>query len=70
MRARGAYNATKFALEGLTDTMRQEIAGTNIDLILVQPGLFGHAFGKMPISSSKNGYPGKIPAIRIFMPKA
>lgn len=38
MRARGAYNATKFALEGLTDTMRQEIAGTNIDLILVQPG--------------------------------
>jgi NAD(P)-dependent dehydrogenase (short-subunit alcohol dehydrogenase family) len=38
MRARGAYNATKFALEGLTDTMRQEIAGTNVDLILVQPG--------------------------------
>ncbi|HCP17842.1 MAG TPA: short-chain dehydrogenase [Alphaproteobacteria bacterium] len=38
MRARGAYNATKFALEGLTDTMRQEITGTNVKLILVQPG--------------------------------
>ncbi|MGB1036153.1 MAG: SDR family NAD(P)-dependent oxidoreductase [Candidatus Puniceispirillales bacterium] len=38
MRARGAYNATKFALEGWTDTMRLEISDTNVDLILVQPG--------------------------------
>lgn len=38
MRVRGAYNATKFALEGLTDTMRIELANTNIHLILVEPG--------------------------------
>lgn len=38
MRARGAYNSTKFALEGLTDTMRQEIVDTNVELILVEPG--------------------------------
>lgn len=38
MRARGAYNATKFALEGWTDTMRLELSDTNVDLILVQPG--------------------------------
>jgi NAD(P)-dependent dehydrogenase (short-subunit alcohol dehydrogenase family) len=35
---RGAYNATKFALEGLTDTMRIEMRDTNIDIILIEPG--------------------------------
>ncbi len=38
LRFRGAYNATKFALEGLTDTMRLELHRTNIHLILVEPG--------------------------------
>lgn len=35
---RGVYNATKFALEGLSDTMRLEMRGTNIDIILIEPG--------------------------------
>ncbi|SDZ56018.1 Short-chain dehydrogenase [Jannaschia faecimaris] len=35
---RGAYNATKFALEGLTDTLRIEMSGTGIDVILIEPG--------------------------------
>ncbi|WP_299916982.1 SDR family NAD(P)-dependent oxidoreductase [uncultured Roseobacter sp.] len=35
---RGAYNATKFALEGLTDTMRIEMRDTPIDVILIEPG--------------------------------
>ncbi len=35
---RGAYNASKFALEGLTDTLRLELKGTNIHLSLIQPG--------------------------------
>ena len=38
MRLRGAYNATKFALEGLTDTMRLELHGSGIKMILVEPG--------------------------------
>ncbi len=38
MRWRGAYNATKFALEGLTDTLRLELEDTNIDVILIEPG--------------------------------
>ena len=38
LKMRGAYNATKFALEGLTDTMRIELAGTGVDLVLVEPG--------------------------------
>jgi NAD(P)-dependent dehydrogenase (short-subunit alcohol dehydrogenase family) len=35
---RGAYVATKFALEGLTDTLRLELAGTGIHVSLIEPG--------------------------------
>lgn len=38
MRYRGAYNASKFALEGLADTLRQELAGTGIHVSLIEPG--------------------------------
>ena len=38
LKYRGAYNATKFALEGLTDTMRLELRGSPIKLILIEPG--------------------------------
>ncbi|MBV0913181.1 SDR family oxidoreductase [Anianabacter salinae] len=41
---RGAYVATKFALEGLTDTLRMEMADTGIDVILIEPGPIGTAF--------------------------
>ncbi|WP_020209522.1 SDR family oxidoreductase [Gilvimarinus chinensis] len=35
---RGAYNASKFALEGITDTLRLELADTNIKVSLIEPG--------------------------------
>ena len=35
---RGAYVATKFALEGLTDVLRIEMADTPIKVILIEPG--------------------------------
>ncbi|AXC49331.1 SDR family NAD(P)-dependent oxidoreductase [Paracoccus suum] len=35
---RGAYNATKFALEGLTDTLRLEMEDTPIRVVLIEPG--------------------------------
>lgn len=38
MRWRGAYVATKFALEGLTDVLRLEMLDTPIKVILVEPG--------------------------------
>ena len=38
MRYRGAYNATKFAMEGLTDTMRLENPDPDIHFILIEPG--------------------------------
>ena len=41
---RGAYNASKFALEGLTDTLRQELHRTNIHLSLLEPGPIASRF--------------------------
>lgn len=38
MRWRGAYVATKFAMEGLSDVLRIEMKGTGIDVILIEPG--------------------------------
>ena len=38
LRWRGAYVATKFALEGLTDVLRVEMAKTPIKVILIEPG--------------------------------
>jgi NAD(P)-dependent dehydrogenase (short-subunit alcohol dehydrogenase family) len=35
---RGAYNASKHALEGLTDTLRLELTGTGIYISLIEPG--------------------------------
>lgn len=35
---RGAYVATKFAMEGLSDVLRIEMRGTGIEVILIEPG--------------------------------
>jgi len=35
---RGAYNASKFAIEGFSDTLRLELAGTDIHVSLIEPG--------------------------------
>lgn len=38
MKYRGAYNASKFALEGWSDTLRLELKGSNIHVSLIEPG--------------------------------
>jgi len=35
---RGAYNASKYAIEGLSDTLRMELRDTNIHISLIEPG--------------------------------
>jgi NAD(P)-dependent dehydrogenase (short-subunit alcohol dehydrogenase family) len=35
---RGAYTASKYALEALSDTLRLELRGTNIHVALIEPG--------------------------------
>lgn len=38
LKFRGAYVASKYAIEGLSDTLRQELIGTNIFISLIEPG--------------------------------
>lgn len=38
LRYRGAYNASKYALEALSDTLRLELRGTGIEVSLIEPG--------------------------------
>jgi len=35
---RGAYNASKYAIEGFADTLRLELSDTNIKVSLIEPG--------------------------------
>ena len=35
---RGPYNASKFALEGMTDTLRRELRDSPIHIVLIEPG--------------------------------
>ena len=35
---RGAYVATKFAMEGLSDVLRLEMRGTGVEVVLIEPG--------------------------------
>jgi len=39
-----AYTASKYALEGLSESYRYELAGTGVDVVLVEPGGFGTSF--------------------------
>ena len=45
-----AYHASKFAVEGFTESLRQELAEFNIDVVLIEPGAIRSNF----IDNSKN----------------
>jgi len=44
MPLRGAYNASKHALEGLVDTLRMELRGSGISVSLIEPGAIATRF--------------------------
>ncbi len=46
LRLRGAYNASKYAIEGLSDTLRLELVGTNIDITVLNTGPITSNFRK------------------------
>jgi len=51
MAYRGAYNASKYALEGLTDTLRLELKSANIEVVLLQPGPINTQFRANALSA-------------------
>jgi NAD(P)-dependent dehydrogenase (short-subunit alcohol dehydrogenase family) len=53
----GAYHATKYAVEALSDALRMEVARFGIDVICVEPGLIRTEFGSTAASSVGEGGP-------------
>lgn len=41
---RGAYNASKYAIEGLNDTLRLELHGSNVFVSMIEPGPIASQF--------------------------
>jgi NAD(P)-dependent dehydrogenase (short-subunit alcohol dehydrogenase family) len=47
----GAYHATKFAVEALSDVLRFEAAGFGVDVVVIEPGLIRTNFGTAAVGS-------------------
>jgi NAD(P)-dependent dehydrogenase (short-subunit alcohol dehydrogenase family) len=47
----GAYHATKYAVEALSDALRFEVRGFGIDVVIVQPGLIRSGFADAAIGA-------------------
>ena len=50
----GYYNATKFAVEGLSEALAQEVAPLGLSVIIVEPGPFRTEFLGRSINTAKN----------------
>ena len=47
----GAYHATKYALEAISDALRFEVAGFGVHVVLIEPGLIVSNFGETAVGS-------------------
>lgn len=54
MPLRGAYNASKYAIEGLSDTLRLELKGTGVYVSLIEPGPILSEFRKNALIALQN----------------
>lgn len=59
MQYRGAYNASKFAIEGFADTLRLEVKKDNIQVSLIEPGPIISDFRKNAFEQFKRWIPQK-----------
>jgi NAD(P)-dependent dehydrogenase (short-subunit alcohol dehydrogenase family) len=55
----GAYHATKYAVEALSDAMRFEVAGFGVDVVLIEPGLIRTGFAEAAVGSMAGGGEGE-----------
>jgi NAD(P)-dependent dehydrogenase (short-subunit alcohol dehydrogenase family) len=51
----GAYHATKFAVEALSDAMRFELGGFGVDVVVIEPGLIRTRFGEAAVGTIQSG---------------
>jgi short-subunit dehydrogenase len=47
----GAYHATKFAVEAISDAMRFEVRGFGVHVSIIEPGLIKTSFGETAVGS-------------------
>lgn len=51
---RGAYNSSKYAIEGMADTLRLELHPTNIEVCLIEPGPVTSDFRKNALAALRD----------------
>jgi short-subunit dehydrogenase len=49
----GIYHSTKYALEAISDSLRFEVRGFGIDVVLIEPGLIVTGFGDVASGSAE-----------------
>ncbi|MEJ7635917.1 SDR family NAD(P)-dependent oxidoreductase [Aeromicrobium sp.] len=54
----GAYHATKYAVEALSDAMRFEVAGFGVRVVIVEPGLITTNFDNAAVASMEGNADG------------
>ena len=52
----GVYHASKWGLEGISESMRYELAPLGIDVVLVEPGPFSTSFFGNIVTAQDNGF--------------
>lgn len=65
----GFYNATKFAVEGLSEALAEELRPLGVDVIIVEPGPFRTEFlGRSMITAAREitAYAETVPARRLY----
>jgi NAD(P)-dependent dehydrogenase (short-subunit alcohol dehydrogenase family) len=54
----GAYGATKYAVEALSDALRQEVAGFGIKVVVIEPGFVATSLGEAADAHAGEARPG------------
>ncbi|MFE3268725.1 SDR family NAD(P)-dependent oxidoreductase [Streptomyces sp. NPDC059215] len=67
----GYYTAAKFALEGLTEVLREEVAPLGVRVLAVEPGAFRTrayaGFADEPVTETVDAYQPLVESVRDFM---
>jgi short-subunit dehydrogenase len=65
----GAYNATKYAVESLSDALRNEVAPFGIDVVLIEPGAIHTEFSDRAMQTAER-YKSDDSPYRVILAKA